>query len=182
MKKQTKIQVKVQGISPLLMNRFRDESIGGKIKKRTGAVAEDDITDKLYLYDETPHIPAVYFRNCIVEAGKQFKIVGKNRSTYSKLLGSTIEVFPEMIKLIGSYKPYRIAAVNPTTKGRMMTERPRFDSWNCEFTIILNDESLDPSIINEILTHAGIYVGVGDWRPDKKGTFGKYMITSFREV
>ena len=146
-------------------------------------MAEKDIEDKLYLYNGKPHIPAVYLRNAIVEAAKQFKITGKGKATYSKLAGSTIEVQPEMIALSpDKYSAFKIAAVNPMTKGRMMVTRPRFDDWGAKFTVILNDEGIPPEVLNEILNQAGVYVGIGDWRPDKKGTFGKFMLTSFHEV
>jgi len=179
----TEIQVQIKGISPLLVNRFLEKSIDKKSKKRSGAMQTDELKDKLYLHDEKPHIPSVYFRNAIVEAAKQFKVTGKGKSTFSKLAGSTVDVEPEMIKIIpGDYVPFKIAAVNPMTKGRMMVTRPRFNTWQCAFKVVLNDESLPPEVLNEILNYAGAYVGVGDWRPDKKGTFGKFMITSFHEV
>lgn len=176
------INVEVQGITPLLMNRFRDASIDVKSKKRTGAQTEPSLEDKLYLIKDEPHMPAVYFRNCLIEAGKQFKVAGKGKATYSKLLGCSVEVAPDMIKILpGEYDEYRVAAVNPMTKGRMMVSRPRFNKWKCVFQIKLLDDALPVSVVNEVLEHAGRMVGVGDWRPDKKGTHGKFMVTSFEE-
>ena len=180
--KEKKIKIKVEGISPLLMNRFRDKSIDSKSKKRTGSIKAGEIEDRLYIYNDKTHIPSVYFRNSMVEASKQFKITGKGKSTYSKLVGATVDVTPEMIPLKESYVPFKIAAVNPMTKGRMMVTRPRFDKWTAEFEIILNDDGVPTEVINEILEHAGRYVGIGDWRPAKKGTFGKFMIVSFKEI
>lgn len=177
------VEVEVKGTTPLLMNRFLDKSIDTKSKRRTGSQPELEIEDKLYLYDGRPHIPAVYFKNAITEASKQFKITGKGKSTFSKLAGSTVEVGPEFIPILpGKYEAFRISAVNPMTKGRMMVTRPRFNDWRAKFQIILNDEGLPLETMNEIIQHAGNYVGVGDWRPDKKGMFGKFMITSFQEV
>jgi hypothetical protein len=183
MTEREKIKVQIEGTTPILFNRFRDTQIEGKSKKRTGAIAESDIEDKLYKYEEKICIPSVYLKNCIMEASKQFKIVGKGKSTYSKIVASTVDVSPFMIELnVKKYEVFRISAVNPMTKGRMMTERPKFDKWGCEFEIILNDPAVPSSVINEILEHAGKYVGVGDWRPEKKGMFGKFMITSFKVV
>ena len=181
--KKTTIEVQVEGISPLLINRFIDASIVSKSKKRTGSLEDAKVEDKLYIHDGNPCIPGIYFRNAIVEASKQFKIQGKGKATYSKLVGSTVDIEPEMIILNpGDYFPWSIAGVNPMTRGRMMVCRPRFDSWGAKFKIILNDDGVPVSVMNEIVEHAGRYVGVGDWRPDKKGMFGKFMITSFREV
>lgn len=177
------VEVSIEGISPLLMNRFRDVQIEGTAKKRTGALTEMDIKDKLYLDGKgKPYFPASYARGSAVTASKQFKISGGGKRTYSNLVGSSINVLPEAIPLDGEYVPYRIAAVNPMTKGRMMVTRPRFDKWSATFKIELTDDSLPVSVLNEILEHAGRYVGIGDWRPEKKGMFGKFMLTSFKEV
>lgn len=175
------INVTIQGTTPLLYNRFRDSEIEGKSKKRTGAPTESDVENKLYILDGKPYIPAVYFRNSIVEAGKQFKITGKGKSTYSKIIASTVEVGPEAITNDHPWEVFRIAAVNPMTKGRMMVSRPRMNVWGCKFVITLNDDSVDPITIKEVLEHAGKYVGIGDWRPQTKGTFGKYTVVSFLE-
>jgi len=177
-----KIQVTIEGTTPILFNRFRDTAIEGKSKKRTGAMAEAEIEDKLY-QDENgkTQLPATYIRNSIVEASKQFKIVGKGKSTYSKLVASTVMIEPFYIELkANKYEVFRISAVNPMTKGRMMTERPKYNKWTASFDILLNDDSVPVSVMNEILEQAGKYVGVGDWRPEKKGMFGKFMITSFK--
>ena len=177
-----KIKVVITGTTPLLINRFRDTQIEGKSKKRTGAMSESDIEEKLYIVDKTICIPSVYIKNCIVEASKQFKIIGKGKATYTKIVASTTDINPFMIELkSGKYEIFRISAVNPMTKGRMMTQRPKFNKWSMEFEIHLNDPAVDISVINEILEHSGKYVGIGDWRPEKKGMFGKFMITLFKK-
>ena len=178
-----KVNVEIKGISPLLVNRFRDKTIEGKSKKRTGATIDEEIENKLWIHNKEISIPGVYIRNSLIEAGKQFKIVGKGKATYSKLIGATVEVNPEKITLKPQkYEVFSIAAVNPSTKGRVMTHRPRFNEWNLNFEIVLNDDGIPTEVINEELEYAGRYVGIGDWRPAKKGMFGKFMITSFKEV
>jgi len=178
-----KIKVTIEGITPILFNRFRDVSIEGKSKKRTGAMTEADIEDKLYLDEKgKTQLPSVYIKNCITEASKQFKIIGKGKSTYSKIVASTVNIEPFYINLeADKFEVFRISAVNPMTKGRMMTERPKYSKWKASFQIVLNDPAVPSSVINEILEHAGKYVGVGDWRPEKKGMFGKFMITEFKK-
>ena len=177
------IKVKIEDTTPLLMNRFREASISGKSKRRTGVMTDAELTDKLYLNsDGTPYIPNTYFKGALVESGKNFKIAGKGKATFSKLIGSTVMVEPEAIALDGEWVKYSIAGVNPNTRGRMMIHRPRFDKWACEFRIVLQDEGIDIASLKEILDYAGAYVGVGDWRPQKKGMFGKFIVTEFKEI
>lgn len=177
-----KIKITIKGTSPILFNRFRDSQIEGKSKKRTGGLIDSDIEDKLYIINSKVQLPSIYLKNCLIESAKNFKIVGKGKSTYSKLLASTVDVTPFYTDLIADkYQIFRISAVNPMTKGRIMTERPKYDNWEATFDIILNDEGISVSVLNEILEYSGKYVGLGDWRPEKKGMFGKFMIQSFKE-
>jgi hypothetical protein len=33
-----------------------------------------------------------------------------------------------------------------------------------------------------LLNEAGVSVGIGDFRPEKRGPFGTFLVTSFKEV
>jgi len=50
-----------------------------------------------------------------------------------------------------------------------------------DFTISLQDEQLQVNVVKELLDHAGLYVGIGDYRPQRGGKFGKFMVTKFEE-
>lgn len=176
-----KINARIEGTTPLLMNRFRDVQIEGK-SKRKGEEKDIPVEDKLYLDDdEKPYIPAVYLQRALIDAGKRLQVRGNKKATYSKIVGAVVDIEPEAITLTGKYVPFRISAVNPMTKGRMMVTRPRFDKWSLEFQIIVNDESVGFETMNQLLVSAGQFTGVGDWRPEKKGKFGKFVVTSFKE-
>lgn len=182
-KRQKEINVTIQGTSPLLFNRFRDASIEGKSKRKAGAEQEQVVEDKLY-FDGNNKIctPSTHIIGSLINASKNFQIKGKGKSTYSKLVGSSVEVEEELITHKNQkWIPYTISAVNPMTRGRMMVTRPRMDNWELSFKLILKDEGISLETIKEILDYAGIYVGIGDWRPEKKGKFGKFIVTKFEK-
>ena len=55
--------------------------------------------------------------------------------------------------------------------------RPRFDTWACEGTLTILDESITEHVLQNILTMAGRYSGLGDWRPSapkSPGPFGRF--------
>jgi len=177
-----KIEARIEGITPLLMNRFRDSQIEGKSTKK-GEQKEIDIKDKLYL-DEAgkPYLPAVYIQRALIDAGKRLQVRGQKKATYSKIVGSVVSIEPEALVLEGKYVPFRISAVNPMTKGRMMVTRPRFDKWASEFEIDVQGDSVGFETMNQLLVEAGQSTGIGDWRPEKKGKFGKFVVTKFKEL
>jgi hypothetical protein len=55
--------------------------------------------------------------------------------------------------------------------------RPRFDQWSCAGSITVFDEMITEAVLANILTFAGNYAGMGDWRPSSPkspGPWGKF--------
>lgn len=178
--------VEIRGVSPYLMNRFNEADIEGKTKKRSGTQNDDEekYEKKFYrLPNGSIYVPSTQIVGALVNAGKQMQIKGKGKSTYSKLFGSTLDVDEEAIPMI-SDEPvaYKISAVNPATGKRMMVTRPRFENWSLKFTLVCIDDQVSDVAIQDGLETAGKYVGIGDWRPYKRGKFGKFVVASFKEL
>jgi hypothetical protein len=56
--------------------------------------------------------------------------------------------------------------------------RPRFDSWAASGTLTVFDEMITKDVLANILTFAGAYAGLGDWRPSAPkapGPWGKFV-------
>ena len=176
--------VTIEGTTPLLFNRFIEASISSKTKKRAGATKDVVVEDKLYKDGKGKIcIPSTWIYGSLIESAKNFKIPGKRTATYSRLVGSTIQINPEMFEMFPqNWEPYTISAVNPATRGRIMTTRPRFNKWKVTFNIIFNEDDLPLEVIKNVIDYAGNYVGIGDWRPAKKGQFGKFIVTKFEEA
>lgn len=55
--------------------------------------------------------------------------------------------------------------------------RPRFQRWACIGTLTVFDEEITTDTLANIMTFAGAYSGLGDWRPSSPsapGPFGKF--------
>lgn len=175
-------EVEIKGSSALLMNRYVEGTLE-EIKVRKGEAKQRNPSDKLYTNaDGSPYIPSTYLRGALIEAGKSVKVQGKGKATYSKLIGSTLMVSPDAIPIKpNKWEAYTITAVNPMTKGRMSVTRPKFNEWGLRFEITTTDD-IPADKLAAILEEAGRYVGIGDWRPQKKGMFGKFIVTKFEEM
>jgi hypothetical protein len=74
------------------------------------------------------------------------------------------------------------SGVNKKTKDRIILVRPRIPVWNCTVPFEI-DREFAPTNFDEYLrsvetiwNRAGRAVGVGAWRPDKKGKHGRYSV------
>jgi len=178
--------ISIEGTSPLLMNRPNQLDIGDKSKtsKRETQTPKEIAEGKVYFdSEENIYLPATWFQGAIVEAGKKKKMMGKGsaKATYSKVCGSSVEINPFEIELKEKWEVFSILAVNPTTKGKNVLHRPLFKKWKVDFEVTFDEEDIEVPVMKEIFDIAGRSVGVGDWRPSKKGRFGKFQVTSWKE-
>jgi len=185
------IEATISGISPLLMNRFTDEAevattsghspaIGNGKRGTPREQAEktayrDSKTGRLFL-------PGPNLFAAIIEAGKFHKI-GKNKVTTQKssLVPAGVVVTDMMISL--GTKEFEVDSrrvVNPPTGGAHLRHRARLDKWAGSFTLEVDSDLFSADFVRLLLDDAGKKIGVGDYRPAKRGPFGRFVVTKWR--
>lgn len=177
-----KYKVEIKGVTPLLQNRFAGEETVGKTKKKSETTKENNVGDTLYqLPDGTVYQPSESIKQALIEAGKSFK---QGRSNKSKTFASFIIIEQEAIPHKNQeWITDRRAVVIPATKGRVMRNRARFDEWALKFDItVLDSDEIDEKLLHDALDYAGHYIGIGDYRPQKKGMYGRFIVASIKET
>lgn len=130
--------------------------------------------DKLGVYMPTQNIRAAIIRGgTINKLGTHLKIgtlidIEKVAIDYGKKL--TIEQLWKQ-----RYLDRRSVVVS---RARVMCYRPKFQEWTISFPIQFDENILDPSQIEQSIKNAGLYVGIGGFRPEKSGPFGRFVIES----
>ncbi len=178
-----KYDVEITGITPLLQNK--PEQYGFNIQwveKQASEDWEKEALKKLYIdADQVIYQPNTHIERLLIEAGKKLKMKGAGKATYSKVMGSMISVTPDAIPhQIPKYEIHKSLVVIPSTKGRIARYRPMFKEWKLSFSVEAEEE-ISGQVIKEALEIGGKYSGLGDWRPEKKGKFGKFQVTAFKE-
>lgn len=133
--------------------------------------------------DGTIYQPSVHFISTMKKAGAKYQIPGQGKLTYKNLIGSgAVLVTPDAIPHRNQQFEVDVRpVVVPSTRGRVARRRPVFKNWSLKFNIEYDEDELSASTIKEILDYAGTRVGIGDFRPEKGGPFGRFMVTSFKE-
>lgn len=185
------IKLQIEGITPLLCNRFTDEAqmsasnstristIGDKGSPRAQAV------QKLYIgHDNKPIIPGPNMFRCLIEAGKFFK-AGKSKVTTQKssMLPACVSILDIEIPVQSkeSWDVDTRAVRIPSTGGRILAHRPCFNDWRLAFEIELDTDLMSAKLLREIVDAAGKRIGLGDYRPDCKGPFGKFVVSHWED-
>jgi hypothetical protein len=138
------------------------------------AAYRDPDTEELY-------VPGVAFQRCLISAAVYSK--GRGRASLQKPVAACVTVSPERASL--GVKQYNIDSrpvVISATKGRIVRHRPRLDRRSTVFSIEYDDELLTEQQLRQVVDDAGSRVGLLDFRPEKKGPFGRFVVTHWEEI
>jgi hypothetical protein len=185
------IKTTIRGLTPLLMNRFTEEnevnvSSGTRISIRANGISPREQAEaKAYLDKEgKPYIPGGNIFSCIVAAGL-FHKAGRSKLTTQKSslvpAGLTIVELLCPIECAGWEVDSR-SVVIPATGGRIMAHRPRIDDWQTSFTLDVDEAMFSEKTVRLLVDDAGKRIGIGDFRPSRKGPFGRFSVTCWKTL
>ena len=187
-----RVKVTIEGTTPLLMNRFTDEA-AAKVSGGTSTVMagnkgtpREQAAKKTY-EDENGilHIPGTNIFRAIIDAGT-FHKAGKSKITTQKS-----SLVPAALALLELTCPIQTkngapkwevdsrAVVIPSTGGRIMCHRPRVDEWRISFTLEVDTGMFSIPLVRQLLDDAGKRIGLGDFRPARKGPFGRFVVVAW---
>ena len=182
------IKLKLTGMRPLLMHADiyanplhpmtkEHKALTGKRKKTDEdyeLIARSEWRGGLYYDDEMgPYIPGDNVFGAIYEGGKLSKLGAQ--------IKRSMEVVEERCKLIyegprtveGLWsKGFYDARSIKVGGSRVQRYRPIFKRWELFFSIAFNNESIEERQIIKSTKDAGMYCGLGDYRPK----FGRYTV------
>lgn len=190
---QQEIEITITGTTPLLCCRFTDEAQMAATSGTRSSIANDSTSPReiakkgLYLSEAgVPGIPGPNLFRCLIDAGKFLK-VGRSKvtTTKSSLVPAAITLHDLFIPLGAKEnlewkvdtRPVRI----PATGGRILRHRPCFDDWKLAFGITLTTTIIAPKLFRELVDIAGSHIGLGDFRPDTKGPFGRFVVAKWKD-
>lgn len=170
------VTVGLKGLTALLMHSYPLVPIEAIEKKSPEEQAElatyrDPDTKGLY-------VPGVNVQRALVSAATYSK--GKGRGSLQKSAAACLLVSPERIPLgVDRYTIDSRPVVMPATKGRVMRHRPRIDPWAITFDLEWDPTLLTEPQVRRIVDDFGSRVGLLDFRPERKGPFGRCMVVSW---
>lgn len=125
-------------------------------------------------------IPWVMLYRSICKAGARFKDKGKR--TFEAVLSPTLSCEQDRIPL-GTDKFETLVEwvkIPPRTGAMVKIGRPILREWSCRFTMLADCETYNPEVLEKVIVEAGKNVGIGAWRPQLKGPYGKFRPVSFK--
>lgn len=148
--------------------------------------------------DGLVYIPPMSFKKALDSAAKYsgLKIPGKGQATYTKHVESGTLIYdPLPVGVRGDQVPGEWLHLDANGKkgkgssGRVSRCMPRVDHWEGDVTIHVIDEKVlnmhpeDKSItvLEKFLRVAGSLIGIGRFRPENGGFYGRFTVESFTQ-
>jgi hypothetical protein len=177
--------VTISQISALLVNRFHEAAqaeatSGVHSQARDPQTPEEDAESRLYvLPDGSYYFPGENLRQSMITAAGRHKIGRRGAGTDA---AAALSIEPDAMPLTGDWHTDSRAVVIPATKGRILRHRPMFDKWSIDFNLLIVSSMFDVQLARRVLDDAGLFVGLGDFRPQKKGPFGRFQVDSWKKL
>jgi hypothetical protein len=136
----------------------------------------DIIDGKKQLY-----IPNKWIKQMMIKASKLYTV---KRFSMSGLIAGCVEIVPEKIPLGTAHYEVLEEAVAIKKGGRILTGRPLIKKWTAAFSLkydrrILGSEKAI-TLLFRTLEDGGIRLGIGAWRPEHHGEYGRFQVTKFK--
>lgn len=194
-------RIRVRGVSPIIV----DNGAAGLDTRSAANIEKAQITKKrasnrtvadevrlreleclvsLYL-DEggTPTLPAAAFRKNIEVAARKLR---QGPQVREGLIVEEVEEF-DYDRSLGT-TPDELARTTQFTVGvrlrggHVLRTRARFDDWAATIRVDVDPELVDREQLLTWLDIGGRRLGVGSWRPEKSGQFGRFEVENIQMV
>lgn len=193
------ISVTIEPLSPLLMHRFPDGDNGSSVSVQSGhrpisngeqGTPRDQAEGFSYRDgDGNLYIPGPNLNAAIIAAGKFHKHQKNKLTTFTtSLVPAGLLVTDLAIPLrdrtnggaqLNHFEVDSRRVVNRVTGGAHICHRPRVDSYKATFSLQWDDSYFPQSLVRDLVNDAGSKIGVGAFRPEKKGPFGRFTVTNW---
>jgi hypothetical protein len=193
------IEVPIVGTSPLIMHNWSAKARRIMLETQQGKKAQKEIRDPEADYQAAFYriavedgkapkygMPVISFKQATVSAARFF---GKavTMTTLRQCLFfrgvSTAADRQELTEILFTTDPtMREDMVRVGNSGTDLRYRPEFSQWSAVLRVTYVASLIDQQSVLSLVDGGGMGVGVGDWRPEKKGTFGCYTLDESKPV
>lgn len=185
------IKIDIIGDSPLIVHAWSQKAkemiLNKQMKKATaGREAKDpfmDFCDSLYWLSEKPEkptmedvmkakfgFPTVAFKSAAIDGGYQSGALAKKTTARS-----SFHILGDMAEIEGIPEPLE-SMVRIGMGVADVRYRGEFKKWRTRLDIQFNANAMSAEQIISLFNIGGFGVGIGEWRPAKDGSYGRYHV------
>ena len=184
------IRVPILGTTPLIVHRFSEkakrqmlDNMQGRKSPKESKNPEAEYEAAFYrLKDGRYGFPAIAFKMASVGGARfysQVTMTGLKQFMFFR--GEVGEDGQQLVAIEG--EPHmREDVVRVNRGGSDLRYRPEFAEWSASLIVTYITSALTRNSVVSLINAGGMGVGVGEWRPEKSGDFGTYVVDVTKKV
>jgi hypothetical protein len=181
--KKQRVGLRITGISPLIQHQWcnkalqmmRDKHAGKKTKNREVRDCEAEGREAMYVTDSgSPGVPAMAIKSAIISAAH--RDIGVERTLVKKSLFLVCSDSKMVLEMDCDEPVIKEDAVRVGQGSADLRYRPYFHRWAVDLTFEIDAELLRVEDLLNLIDRAGFGVGIGEWRPEKGGEYGRFQV------
>lgn len=186
------MRVPILGVTPLIMNHFSEkakrqmlDAAQGRSTPKEPKNPEAEYEAAFYrLADVGYGFPADAFKQATVGAarfyGKQVTMTALKQFIFVR--GVPGADGRALVPITSDEPEMREDVVRVGRGGTDLRYRPQFYPWSATLEVSYFTAVIKRASVLSLIDAGGLAIGVGEWRPEKDGTFGTYQVDPNREV
>jgi len=180
-----RIKVAIEGTRAILLNNPAEMGNANSTGKKKIPTPKEEAERSCYLTEDKTSLafPAMNLHRSMIHAAGAFKA---GRLSMTPYIAGGVEIEPEMLSF--NTDKYLVDTRRAVVQRQgIMRSRARIpQGWKLSCELLISEEDLPQKsnldMLKEILTEAGRRIGIGDFRPQKTGPFGKFKIVEWKEI
>lgn len=172
------VALEITGTAPLIQNAFSQKALEQMLRKHMGIGVErekkkpSEVVEAAIIrnLEGKACIPPTAIKKAMLTASKMVKLQKTSLRVQLYVEGQSIPITYE--KMSPRMDMVRTSGMSRTPDVRF---RPIFEGWKARLILQFAD-TLQVQTVVDLLDRAG-NVGVGEWRPEKDGSFGTFRVT-----
>jgi hypothetical protein len=183
--------VPIIGTAPLIVNRFPEkakkamlDAMQGRSTMRSAKNPDAEYEAAFYRLksDGGFGVPSVAFKQATIGGARYYdkKVTMTSLRQMMFFAGEPAEDGQLLTRIEGS--PQMFEAVVGVGSGHDLRYRPLFNEWSAVLEVTFVKSSLTLESLLSLIDAGGMGVGVGEWRPERKGDYGTYKIDLTKNV
>lgn len=176
------VVLEVEGTASLIQNSWGQKAVEEMLRKHMGLSVQREKKKPREVIEQatvrnvegTVCVSPVAFKCAMVSASAGLKSFERKKTLLQTSLlveGASVPITYE--RQVPRMDMVRLAGIGRTPDVRF---RPQFDGWKARFAVIFSDNLLNVQSVVDLVQRAG-RVGIGEWRPERRGTYGTFTIS-----
>jgi hypothetical protein len=175
------VEITIEGVSPLIMHKWdekvKQQMLDKQMKKTVVKEAKDPQASYLATIYHHPEggygFPANGLKACAIRGGKGLGVVMTDAR-------NAFHIDMELVKIDGD-PIAREDIVRLETGVPDIRYRAQFEPWASSFDITYSPTLISIDQLINMFQSGGFGVGLGEWRPENGGRFGRFRVTKWKD-